>query len=50
VVPLLRGTRVLGVLDLDSPRLQRFDPEDAAGLEGLAKVFLDGSDLERLTD
>ena len=50
VVPLMRATRALGVLDLDSPRLQRFDDEDAAGLERLVNVLLDGSDFARLTD
>src|SRR6187402_932623 len=33
VVPLLFGERLLGVLDLDSPRENRFDADDAAGLE-----------------
>src|SRR5215216_481664 len=32
VVPLLRGDELLGVLDLDSPSLGRFDAEDAEGL------------------
>jgi len=41
VVPLIRNGEVLGVLDLDSPKLARFDAEDQAGLEALAKVFLD---------
>src|SRR6186997_2366810 len=33
VVPLLRGGELLGVLDLDSPKFERFDAEDQAGLE-----------------
>jgi GAF domain-containing protein len=40
VVPLLRGDELLGVLDLDSPALGRFDAEDARGLEDLVKIFL----------
>jgi len=40
VVPLVAAERVVGVLDLDSPRLSRFDEEDARGLERLAAVFL----------
>ena len=40
VVPLLRGQELLGVLDLDSPTLARFQPADARGLEALAKVFV----------
>ena len=41
VVPLIHKGEVLGVLDLDSPKLARFDVEDQQGLEALAKVFLD---------
>lgn len=40
VVPLLRGAELLGVLDLDSPALARFDEQDRAGLEMLAKILL----------
>lgn len=40
VVPLLYKGEMIGVLDLDSPKLARFDREDQAGLEALAKVFL----------
>jgi GAF domain-containing protein len=36
VVPLLNRGELLGVLDLDSPKLNRFDAGDAAGLERLA--------------
>jgi L-methionine (R)-S-oxide reductase len=41
VVPLIIGENVLGVLDLDSPELGRFDTDDQAGCEMLVKVFLD---------
>ncbi len=41
VIPLVRGTELLGVLDLDSPRLRRFSAADQRGLEALAKIFLD---------
>jgi L-methionine (R)-S-oxide reductase len=41
VVPLVRGTELLGVLDLDSPKLKRFDASDARGLERLAKIFVE---------
>ncbi|MBV8859466.1 MAG: GAF domain-containing protein [Acidobacteria bacterium] len=40
VVPLLRGDELLGVLDLDSPNVGRFDAEDAKGLEELVRAFL----------
>ncbi|HET7176166.1 MAG TPA: GAF domain-containing protein [Gammaproteobacteria bacterium] len=42
VVPLVkRDGTLLGVLDLDSPKLARFDQEDKQGLEALAQAFLD---------
>lgn len=40
VVPLLRGSVLLGVLDLDSPRLDRFDTRDQQGLERIAASFV----------
>jgi GAF domain-containing protein len=36
VVPLVAGGRLIGVLDLDSPRLDRFTADDARLLEALA--------------
>ena len=50
VVPLLKDGRLLGVLDLDSPHLTHFDAEDAAGLQMMVQLLLDGSDLGRLAD
>ena len=40
VVPLMKGSRLLGVLDLDSPQRSRFDEEDARGLEGLVRILM----------
>jgi GAF domain-containing protein len=40
VVPLMKGKRFLGVFDLDSPKLARFDEADATGLEMLVKTLL----------
>ncbi len=40
VVPLIENGRVTGVLDLDSPSLNRFDDEDRAGCEALVAIFL----------
>ena len=37
VVPLVHEGRLLGVLDLDSPRVARFDEEDLAGCAELAR-------------
>ncbi|CAM8638695.1 COG1956 GAF domain-containing protein [Sphingobium cupriresistens] len=36
VVPVLHDGRLIGVIDLDSPLLARFDSDDARGLEALA--------------
>ena len=36
VIPLHRGGRVIGVLDIDSPRRGRFKEEDRVGLEDFA--------------
>jgi GAF domain-containing protein len=35
VVPLIVGNELIGVFDLDSPKLARFDAADATGIEGL---------------
>jgi GAF domain-containing protein len=40
VVPLFDGERLLGVLDLDSPIIARFDDQDAEGLNELVTVFV----------
>lgn len=40
VVPLFDGERLLGVLDLDSPIIGRFDDQDAEGLNELATVLV----------
>jgi L-methionine (R)-S-oxide reductase len=45
VVPMVHADRVIGVLDLDSPRAGRFDDGDARGLEALVRAFLESTDL-----
>jgi L-methionine (R)-S-oxide reductase len=45
VVPLLKDGHVVGVLDLDSPRLSRFDDEDRAGLELLVQGFIELTEI-----
>lgn len=40
VVPLYADDRLIGVFDLDSPQVNRFDAEDQRGLEALAGLFL----------
>jgi L-methionine (R)-S-oxide reductase len=44
VVPLVRAGKVIGVIDLDSPSLRRFDDEDARAIEALAAIYLEASD------
>src|SRR6266705_473580 len=41
VVPLMKESQLIGVLDLDSPSFARFDEKDASGLERLAKIFVE---------
>ncbi len=45
VVPIVAGEQLIGVLDLDSPSLSRFDEEDAAGLNELVEMFVSSTDL-----
>jgi len=44
VVPLIKEQQLIGVLDLDSPLLRRFDDEDAHGLNELVEIFIAMSD------
>lgn len=41
VVPLYLGDQLVGVFDIDSPELDRFDVDDQAGLESLATAFME---------
>ncbi len=40
VVPLMQGESLIGVLDLDSPLVGRFDDDDGKGLEALVRILL----------
>jgi GAF domain-containing protein len=40
VVPLVKNSQLIGVLDLDSPVPSRFDEEDAEGFEMLVRILL----------
>ena len=42
VIPLRSGDKIVGVLDIDSPILERFDEEDRQGLEAFTKVLQEG--------
>lgn len=44
VIPLVKEGRLIGVLDLDSPKLARFSEADQQGLEKLAAIFLELTD------
>ncbi|HEV7397151.1 MAG TPA: GAF domain-containing protein [Pyrinomonadaceae bacterium] len=41
VVPLLKNEELLGVFDVDSPLIDRFDDEDARGLNKLVEIFME---------
>ena len=41
VVPLVRDGELVGVFDIDSPVLARFDGDDQLGLEAIAQVFVE---------
>lgn len=41
VVPVKRAGEVVAVIDLDAPREGRFDAEDQAGVEALARLLAD---------
>ena len=49
VVPLVAGDgRLIGVLDIDSPALARFDADDQRGLEALAYAFVTSLEVDRV--
>ncbi len=41
VVPVMTGSKVAAIIDLDSPELARFDADDARGIEVLAEALRD---------
>lgn len=44
VIPLVRGGKLFGVLDLDSPSPGRFDEDDSALLSEIAGIYLESID------
>jgi GAF domain-containing protein len=50
VLPLVQEGRLLGVLDLDSPKPSRFDHEYRDGLEAAVTLLLGSSELAGLAD
>lgn len=41
VVPLALGVELIGVFDIDSPQVDRFDEDDQRGMQALARVYLE---------
>ena len=50
VVPLLNWGKLVGVLDVDSPSPNRFDDDDAEGLEVIASVLLSMLPTDNMPD
>lgn len=48
VVPVIEDGRVMGVFDLDSPTVARFDDEDRAGIEEIVRIYQRATDLSLL--
>ena len=46
VVPVMKGGQVIGVLDVDSPKLSRFGDAEARALEEVARIFVESSELD----
>ena len=42
VVPIVEGSRLLGVLDVDAPEPSRFDDGDRMGLEEFVRILIPG--------
>ncbi|HHY09635.1 MAG TPA: GAF domain-containing protein [Firmicutes bacterium] len=47
VIPLIKNGTLLGVLDVDSPILDRFDEEDCQGLSRIVETLLAGCDFSQ---
>jgi L-methionine (R)-S-oxide reductase len=45
VVPIIKDGLLIGVLDLDSPSLGRFDEEDARGINELVDLFVESTNV-----
>ena len=50
VIPLLNWGKLIGVLDIDSASLDRFDEDDREGLESIASVFVASQVTDDLPD
>src|SRR5579863_676454 len=45
VLPVLKDGRLVGVLDLDSPQLGRFDDTDREQIEALLRMLMEGTEV-----
>jgi L-methionine (R)-S-oxide reductase len=45
VLPVFKVNRLIGVLDLDSPHLARFDDSDREHIEALLRILMDGTEV-----
>jgi L-methionine (R)-S-oxide reductase len=45
VIPVIKDDRLIGVFDIDSPKLERFTEEDRVGLEAMLAAFVAGTDF-----
>lgn len=45
VIPLIKEDRLIGVLDIDSPKLDRFSEEDKVNLEKLVMILMANSNI-----
>lgn len=48
VLPIRSGGKIVGVLDIDSPEVGRFNESDKAGLEVVVKAIENATDFSRL--
>lgn len=46
VIPLVKDNKLIGVLDIDSPEIDRFKPVDVTYLESIAKLITEYVDFE----
>lgn len=49
VIPIIQNGRLIGVLDVDSPLLSRFDFKDAQELENLVQVIVSKTNFSNLS-
>jgi GAF domain-containing protein len=49
VLPIIYNSRLIGVLDIDSPELNRFDEEDTKLFESALDILSAQSDMEAIT-